>query len=390
MRSKKVFALLLSLMLLLAALPVTAFASGEDPIPDAKNVILMIGDGMGENHLLLAREQGYDLYMDAHEDLRGQSKTRSSSSKVTDSAAGATALACGVRTTNDMLGVYFFDPFGAFVRPRSLTETAISRGMKTGIVTSDSTAGATPAGFSSHVYSRDKSDKISEQQLDSKIDLIWGAACSAVDRGTAEEKGWTYITTASEMEALEPGSRSFGQFSGDTWRVPMPADDPSPDLAEMTAKAISLLDADTGHGFFLMVEGAHIDKNSHRSDENGAVDFPEKIRDAANAVKGFDDAIRVAVEFARSDGETVVLVTADHETGDLYFDNGRYTYHSGSHTGNNVPVLVYGCADLFAPGEAVENRDIPVLLARKLGWTAQEFRKMDLGIVPRFLRKLGL
>ena len=118
------------------------------------------------------------------------------------------------------------------------------------------------------------------------------------------------------------------------------------------------------------------------------MDTPEKIRDAANAVKGFDDAIKTAVDFARADGNTIVLVTADHETGDLYKENGRYTYHSGSHTSNNVPVLVYGCDDLFAPGQAVENRSIPVRLGLKLGWSKSEFPQADPGMIFQVFKKM--
>ncbi len=386
MRKNRFTALFIALCMLFALLPSTAFASGEETAATAKNVIIMIGDGMGENHLMLAREQGYDLFMDANCDLRGQSKTHSASHVTTDSAAGGTALACGVRVINGTLGVFVFDPLGVFVQTRSFTENAIAHGMKTGIVTSDKTSGATPASFSAHVVSRDKNDVISEQQLASDIDLIWGADEEAATREAAETNGWKYITTKEEMNALVPGERSFGQFSGDTWRVPLKADDPSPSLAEMSAKAIELLNADNDRGFFLMIEGAHIDKNSHRK-ENGP-DYPEKIRDTANAVKGFDDAIRTAVNFARADGNTIVLVTADHETGDLYQENGRYTFHSGSHTSNNVPVLVYGCDDLFAPGQAVENRSIPVRLGQKLGWGRREFPQADPGMLFRVFKKM--
>ena len=373
---KKTLAILLTLVLVVCALPLSAGAAGDR----VKNVIFMIGDGMGENHLALAKQEGYDLFMDANFDLRGQSKTRSSSSRVTDSAAGATALSCGVRNTNGSLGVYWFDPLGAFVRPRSITEEAIARGMKTGVVTTDSTAGATPAGYSSHTSSRKNEADITAQQLAGDVDLIWGAAVGATTRSEVEAMGITYVSTYDEMEALTPGTRSFGQFSGNTWRAALPADDASPTLTQMSEKAIELLNADNENGFFLMIEGAHIDKNSHRT-EDGVADFPEKRKDAAEAVKTFDDAIRLAVEFARADGNTLVVVTADHETGDLYEENGEFTYHSGSHTGANVPVFVYGADDLFAPGEAVKNKSLPVRVAKKLGWTGRALPHTDPGFM---------
>ena len=385
MRIRRITSILLSLLMLLCVLTVPASVATADD-ENVKNVIYMIGDGMGENHLLLAREQGYDLFMDTTYDLRGQQRTRSFSSAVTDSAAGATALSCGVRTTNRYLGVYAFDPFGVFVQARSITENAIRRGMRTGIVTTDGTTGATPAGFSVHVQDRGKGEKITKQQLNSDIDLIWGAACEEVQEADVKAKGWTYVTTKDEMNALTPGERSFAQFSWDTWRLNVPEGDASPTLAEMTVKALELLDYNNERGFFIMIEGAHIDKNSHRTEEGEH--FDAKVKDAAEAVKGFDNAIRAAVEFARQDGNTIVVVTADHETGDLYPENGVYTFHSGSHTGKNVPVLVWGCDDLIAPGSVIDNKDIPALLAERLGWESEELPHADAGLMFGWMRKL--
>ena len=387
MKTKKFTAFLLACLFLLAALPLSAGASGEDPVADVKNVIFMIGDGMGENHLELAKEQGYTLFMDANYDLRGQSKTRSLTNLVTDSAAGATALSCGVRTYNGSICTYLLDPLGIFMQPVSITEVAMRHGMKTGVVTSDKTTGATPAGYSAHAVDRDKAAEITAQQLQSGIDLIWGAAVEETTKSEVEANGYTYVSTLDEMNALTAGTHSFGQFSGDTWRLDLPADDPSPTLEQMSEKAIALLNENNPNGFFLMIEGAHIDKNSHRT-KDGAVDFPEKIADAAEAVKGFDNAIRTAVEFARADGHTLVVVTADHETGSLYFENGRYTYHSDSHSGANVPVFVYGADDLFSHGEAVENKSLPVRVAAKLGWSRTELPHTDPGKLTRSFRAL--
>lgn len=382
MKTRKILSVLLALALMLSAFGVAAGA--ENKPKTFKNVIMMIGDGMGENHLELAKEQGYSLFMDENYDVRGQSRTRSFSHEVTDSAAGATALSCGVRNINGSLCTYAFDPLGLFFVPRNMTENAIIHGMKTGIVTSDKTTGATPAGYSSHVVARSMGKQITDQQLSSDIDLIWGAAVEDTNQEAVEAAGFTYISTKAEMDALTADSRSFGQFSGDTWRTELPEGDESPKLVEMTKKAIELLDNE--NGFFLMVEGAHIDKNSHRTEDG--VHFDAKVADAANAVKGFDDAIKAAVEFARADGNTLVLVTADHETGDLYKENGKYTYHSGSHTGANVPVLVYGCADFLPAGEAIDNTQIPVRLAAKLGWDKAEMPATDFGLVLKSILPL--
>ena len=383
MKNRSILALLLALLLVLT-LTVPAFASEEDAAPQIKNVIFMIGDGMGENHLLLAKEKGYDLFMDKAPDLRGQSMTRSFSHRVTDSAAGATALACGVRNLNRGLGVYWFDPLGAFARPQSITEAAIARGMKTGIVTSDSTAGATPSGFSVHCPDRALAKEITRQQMQCDLDLIWGRKESEVSAEEAEKNGWTFVSTEDEMNALEPGTRSFGQFGDYTWRFEPP--EGTPTLTEMSLKAISLLNADNENGFFLMIEGAHIDKMSHNKEEG--IDAPLKRMLAAEAVKCFDNAVRAAVDFARRDGHTLVVITADHETGDLYLENGEMTFHSAEHTGKNVPLFVYGADDLFAPGEAVENRSIPVRIAAKLGWDETELPKKNPGFLIAWLKDL--
>ena len=379
MKRQRILAVLLcALLMLTLALP----AAAKKAEPQFKNVIFMIGDGMGENHLNLAKEQGYELFMDAAPDLRGQSKTRSQSSEVTDSAAGATALSCGVRTSNGAVCTYWFDKGGKVMQPRIITEAAQAHGMKTGIVTTDKTSGATPAGYSAHVEDRDMVAEISLSQFESGVDLIWGANENAATKEDAEAGGYTYITTKDEMDALEPGTRSFGQFSGNTWWQSVPQDDPSPTLQEMSEKAIELLNADNENGFFLMIEGAHIDKNSHRS-ENDAVHFEKKVKDAAWAVKGFDNAVKAAVEFARADGQTLVVVTADHETGDLYYDDGSYKFHSASHSAANVPVFVYGADDLFAPGEAVKNSSMPGRVAKKLGWNSWEVPRVTAGSLTR-------
>ena len=374
MKCKKSLSVLLALILAIGAIP-AVFAAAPAKV---KNVILMIGDGMGENHLALAREQGVDLFMDANCDLRGQSKTRSFSNRVTDSAAGGTALSCGVRVSNSAVAVYPIDPNGVLLRPRSITENALAHGMKTGAITTDKTTGATPAAFSAHTSSRNNDEDITAQQIESDIDLIWGAATEYADRETVEANGRIYVSDAAEMEALTAGTFSFAQFTGDFWHSEIPNGCTAPTLEQMSVKAIELLSANNENGFFLMIEGAHIDKNSHRTRDE-VTDYPEKTADVADAVKGFDNAIRAAVEFARADGNTIVLVTADHETGDLYLENGRYAFHSGSHTGKNVPVLVFGSTDLFPNGKALKNREVPVLLAGALGWSAAELPHADAG-----------
>ncbi|MBQ3150611.1 MAG: alkaline phosphatase [Clostridia bacterium] len=374
---KKVFSVLLAIVMVCSCM-VMASAENDAEIKSYKNVIFMIGDGMGYFHWDLAKqERDIDLFVETAP-LKGYSQTRSYDNEVTDSAAGATALACARRTMNGALGVNPHDLYNLFSHPVSLTEVAIENGMKTGIVTSDSTAGATPSGFSVHVNARGESAQISNQQVNSDIDLIWGAACKDVNVEKAESNGFTVVTTEEEMNALEAGSRSFGQFSGTTWRIDAPEGDNSPRLSEMTAKAIELLNCDED-GFFLMIEGAHIDKNSHS----------QKAAEAAEAMEEFDNAIEAAVRFAEEDGETLVLVTADHETGAIVYDiDHQFKFTSGSHSATNVPIVVFdGDSNFIEDGETIKNTDIPERVAEALDFGDAFPRQAD-GMVTAFFRNI--
>lgn len=336
-----------------------------------KNVILMIGDGMGENTLKATKaERNVSLTMETMA-VRGQSETDAFFPLIyTDSAAGATALSCGIRVYQNSVAVFPFDPFtiGDFNVPVSLTELVQTRGMATGVVTTDLTSGATPASFSAHALARGMEEDISADQLSSKLDLIWGAESESINAENAGANGFTYITNEDELMALEAGSRSFAQFSFDDLKY-CRNNHNTPTIEEMTEKAIDLLSADED-GFFLMVEGACIDKHSHDNDmENATLSTVE-----------FDKAVAAALEFAEEDGETLVLVTADHETGGIKYNEktDEYYYTVGSHTSVNVPLFVSADDAGFTDGEAVKNRQIAVQIARILGFGADEFPSSNL------------
>jgi len=343
----------------------TALNGGKTELDpgDYKNVILLIGDGMGFNHIeWMEEEYGIDeAYMFSMTDSHGKSQTRSSNSPVTDSAAGATALSCAVRTNNGAIGVFAQDSFGVAYVPMNLSELAHSYGKMTGIVTSDTNHGATPGGFSAHVYDRDEGEEITRQQIEeSDLDLIWSASSGLVNDEYANEYGWTLIDTLAEFEALEEGTRSFGQFAGEIWNENTGAD--SPNLSTLTTKAIDMLDDDED-GFFLMVEGAHIDKHSHSNNEEGM-----KI-----AAKEFDMAVKAAIEYAKADGDTLVVITADHETGAIKPDGDSFKFTSGSHSAADVPLLVYGSDNFVLNGEAIKNKEVSRRLAMAMGAAPDEF-----------------
>lgn len=327
-----------------------------------KNVIYLIGDGMGFNHLEKAKnERNIELTMDTF-DYQGESMTRSFSNAITDSAAGGTALATGVRTLNGAIGVYPMDVTGTFSHPKNLTELCLENGKMTGVITTDLTSGATPASFSAHSSSRDNTEDITEDQLNSDIDLIWGAQNGVATKSDARANGYTYITTYDEMMALEEGSKSFAQFTNNLWTLEQ-SDANTPNLEQMTMKAIDILD-DTDEGFFLMIEGAHIDKHSHSNlDEN-----------MTEALQEFDETIEYVLNYAKADGETLVVITADHETGAIVANHdGTYSFTQGSHSAANVPVLVYGSDKLIENGEVLNNYEIPIRIAYILGFSEDEF-----------------
>lgn len=339
--------------------------------PEIKNVIVMIGDGMGENHLEKTKqERQTELVMDTLP-VKGYATTYCANKPVTDSAAAATALACGVKTKKGMVGWYWFEQEGAEwaenTHPMNITELCMENGMKTGIVTTDYTSGATPSGFSVHTESRDNTEDILAQQLASGIDLIWGRDNEDLTASQVEEAGYTYISTIEDMNALTGNEKSYGLFTSSLYHVEN-SDENTPTLAEMTASAIELLDTDNENGFFLMVEGAHIDKKAANQNDDGTTE----------AVWSFDNAVKEAIEFTQADGHTLLIVTADHETGGITLDeNGDYVFTTSSHTDTNVPVMVLGPYSFIEQGEVIDNTDIPVRIAKALGFDTDSFPRSE-------------
>ena len=164
------------------------------------------------------------------------------------------------------------------------------------------------------------------------------------------------------MMALEEGSKSYAQFTNDLWTLQQ-SDENTPNLEQMTEKAIDLLD-DTDEGFFLMVEGAHIDKHSHSNDDDAMTESMEE----------FDRTIALYLEYAKEDGETLVIVTADHETGAITLNaDGTYSFTSGSHSAADVPIRVYGTDKIVKDNETINNYEIPMRIAYVLGYDDTAF-----------------
>ncbi len=330
------------------------------PKSQAQAIILFIGDGMGEAHRTAARwsaaGQSGALAMDGMPAL-GWARTAPANGIVTDSAAAATALATGVKTNNGVIGQ---DPNGNSLT--TILERAQAIDMAVGLVTTVEMAHATPAAFAAHVPDRSMMTEIASQMLATRVDVLLGggeadflpegaAGCHGAGRredgrdlvGEAEAAGYIYVCSQSDFAALVPTSTThlLGLFADQG--MPRPY---APSLAEMTQKAIDILAQDPD-GFFLMVEGGQIDWASHANDAVSAI----------SDTVGLDEAVAVAKAYAASAGNTLVIVTADHETGGMGVDltageQGPFTMPGGTpfyvnwspenHTSADVPSTAQG------------------------------------------------
>ncbi len=363
---KKILAVVMSLILgVYGLLGLTSGISDDYTEGKYKNVILMIGDGMGYNHIAATEDlRDVDLVMnDMPVELT--SDIDSFLIPATDSAAGGTALATGMRVWINSVAVYPFDPFSIddINVPITLGELVKANGKATGVVTTDETSGATPSDFSAHTYARGNEEEICADQLKNGFDLIWGAKTESINKENTAANGWTYIDNEDDMMALTAGSRSFAQFNFDDLKY-VKNEHNTPTIEEMTEKAIEILSADED-GFFLMVEGACIDKHSHSNDMENVILSTEE----------FDKAVAAALRFAEEDGETLVVVTADHATGGIQHnkETGEYYFTHDTHDIIDVPVFVSAADAGFTAGKAVCNRDIPTQIARVMGFGKEQF-----------------
>ena len=311
-----------------------------------KNVILLIGDGMGFNHIAAGRALlGVDeLFMESAAVIAGEATTYSRTIiGPTDSAAAATALATGQKTDNGMIAQYLGKDL------KSNTEYAMEQGMATGVIASEGVKGATPAGFSAHAFSRNSTDEITRDQISSGIDLFLGGAKDFYDdyAGDIAASGYDYATAAS---ALDPAAdKIWGAFSD---IATAGGTDATPTLADLAVFAMNYLAAKSDNGFFLMIEESHIDKRSHSNDMEGMLEH----------LIAYDNTIKAVVQLAAEMGDTLVIATADHETGGLQY-NGESAaelsdamFTKGSHSTANVPFFVY--SDIGAVPNIIDNTQI--------------------------------
>lgn len=302
-----------------------------------KNVILMIGDGMSLMHVYSAWTANRGkLFLDNCQAV-GLSKTYCADKLITDSGAGGTAIATGQKTNYHYVGV---DTLG---RPLpSLVTLAAAKGKSTGMAVTCRLWDATPADFCCHNIDRDAEADIVADYLNCKIDYVFGGGSKLFEnradgRDLFKElraKGYKTPRTWDELKAVESGKVFAVTDSVDT---PLPADRGDL-LARASLKGIELLNRNN-NGFFMMIEGSQLDDYGHFNDLDLLM---QETHD-------FDRTIGAIYKWAAQDGETLVIVTADHETGGLTLVDGDLKegkivckFSTGGHSGVMVPVYAFG------------------------------------------------
>lgn len=381
------------LLLAIAALAVASCCGKTEP-QKPKNVIYLIGDGMGfgaVSSLLLAEDgqTGFEMAP-----VIGLNETQSANNYVTDSPAGGTALATGTRTCNGFLGV---GP--DTVQLTSVLKKAQAMGKKTGIVVNTTLTEATPGAFYAGVPSRSMGFNIAEQFCNSNVDVAIGAGLSAfINRpdsvdltATLIEKGYnvyldwkSVLNTQSEkfVGILEMSDVHRRNKSSNTTAKAAEGDavclaaklaadagnldttrfsEPTVYLEKAAVKALEQLSKNAPDGYFLMIESAIIDGYGHNNDSEGMIE----------EMKEFNGLLKALVAYVNSHPETLLVVTADHETGGTgvtYKSHAvnqpeglQLSFSTKGHTGTVVPIFAYGTGAEKFQG-IFKNKEIPGII----------------------------
>ena len=330
-----------------------------------KNIVLMIGDGMGENIIKAAEiVKGDKLIMSGlpnqtHVTTYSQSVT-SGEAEFTDSAAAATALSTGVKTYNQCIGV---DKDGNSLE--TICEFAQKYDMKTGLVDRHYVCHATPAGMAAHNSNRGNYVQILRDMAKTGVNVMFGGGeqyykDSNKTKNYINEKGYKFIDTEEQLLALDGSDdKVLGMFAYENMKNAYR----EPTLTTMTSKAIDLLDNDKG--FFLMVEGSNIDVCESEQDMKGTIE----------QMMAFDHTVDYVLNWAQQHQGTLVLVTADHETGGVQIpdnataddiNNDCFT-SDGEHTNTNVLLMAGGAQSAeICSSDVIDNTDIAKYMRKVL------------------------
>lgn len=330
-----------------------------------KNIVLMIGDGMGENIIKAAEiVKGDKLIMSGlpnqtHVTTYSQSVT-SGEAEFTDSAAAATALSTGVKTYNQCIGV---DKDGNSLE--TICEFAQKYDMKTGLVDRHYVCHATPAGMAAHNSNRGNYVQILRDMAKTGVNVMFGGGeqyykNSNKTKNYINEKGYKFIDTEEQLLALDGSDdKVLGMFAYENMKNAYR----EPTLTTMTSKALDLLDNDKG--FFLMVEGSNIDVCESEQDMKGTIE----------QMMAFDHTVDYVLNWAQQHQGTLVLVTADHETGGVQIpdnataddiNNDCFT-SDGEHTNTNVLLMAGGAQSAeICSSDVIDNTDIAKYMRKVL------------------------
>jgi len=317
----------------------TVFENNKQP----KNIIIMIGDGMGLAQVsaaMYANDNRFNLELFP---VIGFHKSYSASDLVTDSAAGATAFACGEKTYNGAIGMKKDS-----TPCRNIFEEAEQRGMSTGLVVTSTIVHATPAAFVAHQPLRTMYERIALDFLDMEIDFMVGGGQRyferrrSDDRNLAKElkrRGYdvrSYFDSNLNGKTIDD-TKNFLYFTADTDPLPVTQGrDYLPYASRLAPNFLQKHNKD--EGFMLLIEGSQIDWAGHANEGN--LLLAEML--------DFDRAIENVLEFANANGETLVIVTADHEAGGLALNpkskmrNPKMAFTTNGHTATLIPVYAYG------------------------------------------------
>lgn len=330
--------------------PTYASDQKEGPV---ENIILLIGDGNGLSHISAAvLANGGETTLTQLKSI-GFIKTSSSDDFTTDSAAAGTALATGRKTYNRSIGM------GDDREPiTNITEFLDRQGFISGCITTDRIVGATPSSFYAHQLDRDDTQGIAEDLLKSKLSLFIGGGRADFD----QDFGASGFTILNDTDAVGNSSENrVGLFLSDHG-VPGYLDGRGNQLADATKNGLQFLSS-KNRPFFLMVEGAKIDSYAHGNNMAGVI---------AEGID-FDTAITEAIAFADRTGNTLVVITADHETGGLTLPQGNLenrmvegNFTTDDHTATMVPIFAYGPRSQEFQG-VYENNEVYHKIIKVLG-----------------------
>lgn len=330
----------------------------QDASKQVKNIILILGDGMGANQvkvteMVIGENRSLDLRKLTSV---GQIKTSCLDNYVTDSAAAATAYATGVKTVYERAGK---DKDGNDLK--TILDYCHENGKMTAVVTDKALSDATPLAFTAHLNNRYKEPlTIAPQQIKSNVDIMLGSGANKfkANQSLMEEYGYDFVETKEALMNLK-SNKYIGAFSNLNKMIEASI---YPTLPEMAQKALSTLKT-CDKGFFLFVESGQID--NYCGDGN--------IQKMAEKVVTLDRVLRISMNFAKENPDTLIIVLADHETGGLVIKDGTpdktwFTEETRYHTPVNVPVYSYGMNSNEFNGKTIENTEVFDIMFRLMGF----------------------